>query len=215
MRRFGIWANVQLTMGTCTLLAAAISTLPVLGASRKTGPEVSRSGRSLYLMPTASRCETLGRDKITIRCEYTATPRSASEDVKTTRIVLNSILISFEAIEESHMHVDLTFTNGGTTQISDAHTPYLVIDDEAGQNHVRRILQQVDFRKIAPGQRLTFSEWLFIGSFRPGHYTIYLWIPDPDPSLKFSTAHNFLLSSVGVPDPQTGMNTLASFTVMP
>lgn len=113
------------------------------------------------------------------------------------------------------MHVDLTFTNEGTTRISDALSAYLVIDDDAGQNRVRRVLQQVDFRKIAPRQRLAFSEWLLIGSFRPGHYTIYLWIPDPDPSLEFNAAHNFLLSSVGVADQQTGLNTLASFTVMP
>jgi hypothetical protein len=218
MRRFGIWAN-----GNCALLVAlAISTLPAFGNPLpKTGPEMSRlpkalhRGRSFAFMPAPSRCEAAGRQEITIMCDYAAAPRAPSDDGKTTRIVLNRILISFEPTDESHMRVNLTFTNGGTTRISRAHTAYLVIDDDAGVNHVRRVLQQVDFRKIAPGQRLAFSEWLLISSFRPGHYTIYLWIPDPDPSLKFIAAHNLLLSSVGVADPQTGLNTLASFTVMP
>jgi hypothetical protein len=218
MRRFGIWAN-----GNCAFLVAlAISTSPAFGNPfPKTGPEIDRPqkvvhpGRSFPFMSAPSRCETAGRQQITIMCDYAATPRAPSDDGKTTRIVLNRILISFEPTDESHMHVNLTFTNGGTTRISRAHTAYLVIDDDAGQNHVRRVLQQVDFRKIAPRQRLAFSEWLLISSFRPGHYTIYLWIPDPDPSLKFISSRNFLLSSVGVADPQTGLNALASFTVMP
>ena len=222
MTRFGIWPNRALAMGTCALLAAlAIYALPALcDPSPKTSLKINRqwncprNGRSLAFVPTESRCDNVGREEITIMCEYTATPH-ASSDVKMTRIVLNRIMISFEPTEESHMHVDLTFTNGGTTRISDVRTPYLVIDDDAGQNHARRVLQQVDFRKIAPGQRLTFSDWLLVGGFRPGHYTIYLWIPDPDPSLKYSASHNFLLASIGVADPQTKLNILASFTVTP
>ena len=223
MLRFRISSHAVLAIDTFALFAAvAISTWPALSNPfRETGSGIKRPlkasgmGRSLDFIATASRCETAGRQEIRIMCEYKATPHGASNDAKTTRIVLDRILISFEPTDESHMHVDLTFTNGGTMRISDVRTPYLVIDDDAGQNHVRRVLQEVDFRKIAPGRQLTFSNQLLIGSFRPGHYTIFLWIPDPDPSLKFSTAHNFLLSSVGVADPQTGLNTLASFTVMP
>ncbi len=223
MRRFRISSHVVVVINTGALLAAlAISTWSALpnplrerAPGIKSPQKISGLSRSLIFMPTASQCETSGRKEIKIMCEYAATPNGTSEDGTPTRIVLNRILISFEPTDESHMRVDLTFTNGGTTRISDAHTPYLVIDDEAGLNHVRRVLQQVDFRKIAPGQQLTFSNHLLIGSFRPGHYTIYLWIPDPDPSLKFSSAHNFLLSSVGVANPHTGLNTLAGFTVTP
>lgn len=218
MRRFGIRANSNYVL----LAALAISTLAAFGnLLPKTGPEIDRPqkvvhpGRSFAFMPAPSPCEAAGRKEITIMCDYAATPRAPSDDGKTTRIVLNRILISFQPTDESHMHVNLTFTNGGRTRISRAHVAYLVIDDDAGLNHVRRVLQQVDFRKITPGRRLAFSEWLLISSFRPGHYTIYLWIPDPDPSLKFIAAHNFLLSSVGVADPQTGLNTLATFTVIP
>jgi len=216
--------KVVMAIDTYALLAAmAVFYLPALGknAAPKVGPEVnrpqrvSRTGRPLAIMPTVSPCETAGREKITIVCEYTATPHPASDDIVTTRIVLNRIMVSFEPTEESHMRVDMTFTNGGTTRISHMYTSYLVIDNDAGQNHVRRVLQQVDFRKIASGERVTFSDRLLIGSFRPGHYTISLWIPNPDASLKFSAAHNFLLSSVGVADPKTGLNKLASFTVMP
>ena len=212
-----------LAVGSCALLAAlATSTLPAFcNPPVKTGPginrvrNVPRNWRSLAFVPTGSQCDTVGREEITIMCEYAATRHASAEDVKTSPIVLNRIMISFEPTEESRMHVNLTFTNRGSKRISDAYTPYLVIDDDAGQNHVRRVLQQVDFRKIAPGQRFSFSDWLLIASFRPGHYTIYLWIPDPDPSLKYSASHNFLLASIGVADPQTGLNILASFTVTP
>jgi hypothetical protein len=212
-----------LALSTCALWAGlTISLLPTICRPLlKTRPEInnpphlSRNGLSRALMLVESRCDTVGKEEIMITCDYVATPDRSSEDSKATRIVLNRIMISFRPTDESHMHLDLTLTNESMTRLSDSRTPYLVIDDDAGQNHVRRLLPQVDFRKIAPGQRLTFSNWLLVGAFRPGHYTIYLWIPDADPSLKFSAAHNFLLSSVGVANPQTGLNTLAGFTVMP
>lgn len=112
------------------------------------------------------------------------------------------------------MVVELTFTNEGTVRISDALTCYLAINDDAGQNYMRRILPRVDFHKLAPGQRLTFSDRLIVGSFRPGHYTIYLWIPNTDPTLRFNPARNFLLSSAGVADTVTGLNTVATFRVV-
>jgi hypothetical protein len=124
-------------------------------------------------------------------------------------------VITFEPTEESHMVVEMTFTNEGTTRIAEALTSYLTIDDDAGQNHVRRALPRVDFRELAPGQQLTFSVRLLVGSFRPSHYTVYLWIPSADPNLKFDSAHNLLLSSSGVGNPVTGLNTLARFTVLP
>jgi len=50
-------------------------------------------------------------------------------------------------------------------------------------------------------------------AFRRGTYTIHLWIPSSEPSLKFNPAHNLLLNNIGVADSVTGLNTLATFTV--
>ena len=60
---------------------------------------------------------------------------------------------------------------------------------------------------------MTFSEQLRVSAFPPGHYPIALWIPSSEPALKFNPARNFLISSAGVPDPRTGLNILANFTV--
>jgi hypothetical protein len=218
-----MWANVKLATDACVLLAVlAISILPAReeNQAHRTNFEInkpqriSRTSGSTVLMPTASPCETTAKKEITITCEYTATPRSASKDINAPRIVLNRIVLSFEPKEESHMLVELTFANGGTTPFLDFRTSYLSIDNDAGQNYLRRVLPQVDFRKLAPGQRLTFLDRLLVGAFPPGHYSIYLWIPNPDPALKFDPARNFLLSSVGVADPATGLNKLATFTVV-
>jgi hypothetical protein len=222
VRTFGISADVKFAKGISVWLAAlATCILPAhSGNPARTFGEISKvqsgsrvPGSAPSRSSFASPCETVGKEEITIACSYTATPHSASKDITTPRIVLNRIMISFEPKEESHMVVELTFTNEGATRISDARPTYLAIDDDTGQNYVRRVLQQVDFRKLAPGQRLGFSERLLVGSFRPGHYTIYLWIPNPDPALKFNPARNFLLSSEGVGDSATGLNMLARFTV--
>lgn len=111
------------------------------------------------------------------------------------------------------MRVELTFTNASEHAISQARTVYIAIDDESGQNHIRRQLPLVDFTKFVPGKPITFSEVLRAPAFQPGHYSIYLWIPSSDPSLKFDATHNFLLSNAGVPDEKSGLNTIATFTV--
>jgi hypothetical protein len=222
MSRASIAANIRLARSACVLLTGlAISISPEVGIeAAHTDPStnetrgVLRAVGSMAPQATASQCETAGKKEITIMCDYMATPHASSKNISTPRIVLNRLMISFKPNKESHMVVELTFTNEETARISDARTSYLAIDDDAGQNHVRRVLQQVDFRKLAPSQRLTFSDRLLVGSFRPGHYTIYLWIPNPDPALKFNPARNFLLSSLGVADTVTGLNTLARFSVV-
>jgi len=70
-------------------------------------------------------------------------------------------------------------------------------------------------RKIAPGEQLKFSDRLLAPALRPGHYTIQLWIPNPDPSLQFDPLHNFLLSNAGMANPATGLNKLAVLAVVP
>ncbi|HVB55987.1 MAG TPA: hypothetical protein VNE63_06065 [Candidatus Acidoferrales bacterium] len=157
------------------------------------------------------QCKTAGDTHITITCRYKAIHASANQGGP--HIALNRFVVSFSTNDESLMRVDLTFTNEDTKPILEARTIYLAIDDAANHNYLRRILPQVDFRNLAPDKPRTYSDRLLAGSFRPGDYTFHLWIPSPEPSRKFSSADNFLLSSAGVPNPATGLNTLAEFTV--
>jgi hypothetical protein len=112
------------------------------------------------------------------------------------------------------MKIELTFTNGSGHKISDPRVVYLQIDDEKGQNHVRRPLPHVDFTKLEPGKPANFQETLLTPGFSVGNYFISLWIPSTDPSLKFDPAHNFLFSANGVPDRATGLNRIAKFTAI-
>jgi hypothetical protein len=107
----------------------------------------------------------------------------------------------------------LTITNRGTTAISEARTVYIAIDGADGKNFLRRALPSVNLNKVAPQQTAAFSETLLSPAFPPGTYTIQLWIPSPETSLKFDPSHNLLLANIGVPDSATGLNTLATFTV--
>jgi Domain of unknown function (DUF4832) len=162
----------------------------------------------------AQRCHVEGKLEITLSCDFAeatpSTPRAQFEP----RIVLHHAKLWFRAKDDSQMRVELTFTNAGERAISETRTVYIAIDDESGANHIRRPLPHVDFTKLAPSQLMTFSEILRAPAFQPGHYTIYLWIPNSDPSLKFDAAHNFLLSNAGVPDEKLGLNTIATFTVI-
>lgn len=163
---------------------------------------------------TAAVCDTSGENEIIIACNYAEASVSAANGVREPRIVLNRAQISFHTRNENYMRVDLTFTNPGTVRVSGAQTVYLAIDNDASQNLVRRVLPHVDFTKLEPGKKLTFSDRLLIGVLRQGNYSVHLWIPNGDPALKFDSAHNLLLSNVGVPDKQTGRNTLATFTIL-
>jgi len=161
----------------------------------------------------APHCEVLGTQEIRITCTYTPTPHSSPRGKDQRRIVLNRALLSFGTEHESFMVVKLTLTNEGTKVISEPHAVYLAVDDETGQNMVRRILPKVDISKLFPGLRVTFSEQFLVGGFRSGRYSIYLSIPNLDPLLKSDPTHNLLLSSMGVSDPSTGRITLAHFNV--
>lgn len=159
------------------------------------------------------RCETKGEEQIVITCSYRSAPRPASQDKSVSRVVLTRAVISFRPDDSSNMLAKLTFTNTGKSRSREARTVYLEVDDNAGNNYVRRSLPTVDFRKLSPGKPVTFSEPLRVSAFPPGPYTIALWIPSSEPAFKFNPAHNFLVNSVGVPDPRSGLNILAQFTV--
>lgn len=175
-------------------------------ASRPAAPVPAESA-------TAPHCETLGIQEIKITCTYTPTARPSQWGKGEPRIVLNRAVLSFAIERDNYMLVELTLTNEGASLIPEPYAVSLTVDDEARHNIVRRVLPKVDFSKLSPGVRVTFSERLLIGGFRAGHYTICLLIPNPDPSLKNNPERNILLSNEGIADPTTGLNTIAHFTV--
>jgi hypothetical protein len=112
------------------------------------------------------------------------------------------------------MSIALTFTNLDSAKPSEARPVYLAIDDDSGKNYIRRVLPHVDFRTLAPGQKSEFSEHLLIPALHSGHYRIELWIPSSNSALKFDVSRNLLIESVGVADRKTGLNRVASFSVI-
>jgi hypothetical protein len=162
---------------------------------------------------SASHCKTIGTSELTITCAYSASSSPESDSRTLPRVILNRTVISFMLSDESHMRVELTFTNDSGRKITEQRTVYLAIDDEKGENHMRRSLPHVDLTKLEPGRRTKFQETLLAPAFSRGSYIISIWIPSTDPSLKFDPTHNFLLSSKGVPDPTAGLNRIAEFIV--
>lgn len=203
-----VWAvSVSSSPATVSGSPAGVSPATQAKAPRKSGPRKSGPPKS------AQRCETTkDKDDITITCNYPKPP-SASNRTGDLTVAVNRAVFSFEPTDSSDMKAELTFTNIGATPISQARGVYLEIDDDAGNNLVRRLLPTVDFRRLQPGQSLTFSEELRIAAFVPGHYRIQLWIPDPDKFRMFNPAHNSLLGNTGMADSATRLNVLADFTV--
>jgi hypothetical protein len=164
---------------------------------------------------SAPQCEIVETSALTITCAYAAASTVGADGRAVPRIILNRTVISFVPSDESQMRVELSFTNGSGNKIADQRTVYLAIDDERGENHMRRPLPHVDFTQLEPGKLTKFLETLVAPAFTPGQYTVSIWIPSTDSNSKFDPTHNFLLSSAGVSVPATGLNTLAKFTVHP
>jgi hypothetical protein len=189
----------------------AISLVPSLAIIRDV--PIASEAIATQQVPSGTKCDVTGTTKITITCDYTPAPQDAHTSDAVPHIVLNHAMLSFETNDESHMKIELTFTNLSAAAFWEARTVFIAIDEPSGKNHVRRPLPQVDLHKLAPHQTLTFSETLLSPAFPRGDYVVHLWIPSADPALKFDAAHNLLLDNLGVPDSVTGLNTLASFTV--
>jgi hypothetical protein len=162
----------------------------------------------------AKRRKDDGKHEIKIARDFEAASAIAENDADEPRIALLHAGFSFKTNNENWLRAELTFTNAGTTRMSEARSIYLAIDDDSGHNFVRRVLPSVDFRSLAPGEQRLFSERLLIPALQSGHYKIELWIPSSDPALKFNLAYNFLLVNPTVGDPKTGLNTLAAFEVV-
>jgi hypothetical protein len=165
------------------------------------------------VLQSIPQCDIAWTPGFIITCVFGAAAPTGTDSRAVPRIVLNRAVISFVPSDESHMRVELSFTNDSGGKISDQRTVYLAIDDDKGENHMRRSLPHVDFTKLESGKPAQFQETLLAPAFAPGTYIVSLWIPSSDPSLKFDPANNFLLSSADMADPVTGLNRIAKFTV--
>lgn len=159
------------------------------------------------------RCRISAGNELSIVCDYSAAPPSDRVNHSEPRLVLTHLFLSFKPDGESHMRVELTFKNAGAKPVLERRRVYLAIDGDTGQNYIRRVLPHVDFRQLMPGKSMTFSDLLLVGALQPARYLVRLWIPSPEPSLNFDPAGSWLLSSEGVADSATGMNTIATFTL--
>jgi hypothetical protein len=161
--------------------------------------------------PRAPKCSISGTDEITITCDYPSPARSSSGSADSPRIALNHAVISFDPTEEGMLDLALTFAKEPADIQLTSRPVYFEIDDDSGRNYVRR-LTVVDFSKLTAQPR-TFSEKMNSPILPIGHFIMYLWIPDPNPALRFDRAHNFLLNNPGVSDAAKGLNKLADLTV--
>ena len=194
-----------------SILTVTQSLSPVLGLPHDL--VVLQEPTKLQISASAPQCETSGTSELTITCEYAAGSPVYADSRASPRILLNHAVISFIPSNDSHMRIELTFTNDSGSKITDQRTVYLAIDDENGENHLRRSLPHVDFAKLEPSRPMTFQEMLQAPAFASGRYIVSIWVPSTDPSFKFDRTHNFLLSSKGVPDPVTGLNQIARFAI--
>jgi hypothetical protein len=188
---------------------------PVIAASGDRASRQEATTPQVSAPASAPQCETTGTKKLTVACAYTPSLSADANGGTAPRIILNHAVISFIPSDESPMRVELALTNDSGSKISDQRGVYLAIDDDKGENHMRRLLPHVDFTKLEPDRLSTFEETLLAPAFSPGRYVISIWIPSTVPSWKFQSRHNFLLSSIGVPDAATGLNHIAEFVVAP
>jgi hypothetical protein len=196
-----------------SILAVIQALWPMLAAPQEISP--SQKAAEVHASGFTPKCLVVGTKEVTVTCAYTAGSSADADSRTNPRIILNRAVISLTPWDGSPMHIDLTFTGETATKVADPRIVYISIDDEKGENHMRRPLPDVDFRKLEPGRSMKFQETLLAPAFSAGHYTVSLWIPSPDPSLKFDPAHNFLVSSEGVPDRATGLNRIAEFATTP
>jgi hypothetical protein len=157
-------------------------------------------------------CDRTGESELTIACGYGGAEGDGEQNGEPL-IAIERFVISFHPKSEGPMRVELAFSNRGKSAMKQARAVYMAIDDDEGNNYLRRELKLVDLDEVDPGESVTFSEQLLSAAYMPGHYVVHLWIPNPDPALKFNPRYNTLLANAGISDAASGLNTIAGFTV--
>ncbi len=144
-----------------SILTVAQSLAPVLAPAHRLA--LPQEPREPQASASAPQCSEIDKNEITITCAYTAGSPGGADRGRAPRVILNLAVISFVASNDSHMRVELTFTNDSGSKITDRRAVYLAIDDERGENHMRRFLPHVDFTRLEPGKPAKFQE-VFAGA---------------------------------------------------
>jgi hypothetical protein len=203
-------AKGQLMIAPALLPSTAFSIVPAANLALK----ASGMPISTPVQHAPVRCQATGAGEITIVCDYSAVAVNAEEAVSEPRIALNHAALSFKTKHDGWARVELAFTKLDAGPVPEPRMVYLAVDDDSGHNFIRRELPKVDFRSLVTGRRTAFSERLLLPAFQSGRYRIELWIPSSDPALRFNPNHNFLLSGFGLADKKTGLNRIATFSVV-
>jgi hypothetical protein len=170
----------------------------------------AQSQTSSLLQYKEFACRANGAAEISIDCAYATQPSSLMEKAA---LALDHAKITFNAHDESIMHVGLTFRNVGGAAFTERRTVYIEFDDEGGRNFIRRPLPSVNFQQVGPGEKKTFTESFLVPALLPGRYLVRLWIPSPEPALKFEASQNLLLRNEAVPEAATRLNHIADIVI--
>lgn len=156
-------------------------------------------------------CEATTAKELILDCSYHA---ETGAFVSSPHLRLVHASVSFEVKGENYMSVSLQIANEDTVRLAERRTTFIEIDDAKGNNYLRRPLPHTDLSLVEPGETRTFSEKLLVGSFQPGDYIIYLWIPSSETGQTYNFKKSFLLGGENVASPENGLNKLAQFKVI-
>jgi hypothetical protein len=112
------------------------------------------------------------------------------------------------------MSLSLKISNEDAAPLAERRTVFIEVDDTKGNNYLRRPLLHTDLSLVKPGDVRTFSEKLLVGSFQPGDYVIYLWIPSSETGQTYNARQNFLLGGENVATLDNALNKVAQFKVI-
>ena len=177
------------------LVLTVITLCAILSALSLTAVARTNLRSALQQTPGAPQCDVKGDTEISITCDYSPAPNGAAQ-IAGPPIAVNHASFIFDTDQDSRMKIGLTITNRGPDAIAEARIVYVAIDGADGNNYLRRPLPHVDLSKIAPEQTIAYSETLLSPAFPRGTYTIHLWIPSSESSLKFDPAHNLLFNNI-------------------
>ena len=156
-------------------------------------------------------CQATTAKELILDCSYRA---GTGAFVSSPHMRLIHASLSFEVKGESYMSLSLQIANEDTVRLAERRTAFIEIDDTKGNNYLRRPLSHTDLGLVEPGETRTFSEKLLVGSFPPGDYIIFLWIPSSETAQTYNSKENFLLGGESVASPDNGLNRLAQFKVI-
>lgn len=162
---------------------------------------------------TSPKCEVAGTRQLHIVCEFTPVKEESFPPGSAGLVAITYAELTFGTRDENWANITLKLMKLNDAAFSEEHLVYLEIDDDAGNNYIRRLLPGVKLSALAAGKPGEFTEHILFPALRPGHYEVKLWMPSAEPKNKFSPAHNLLVSSIGVGDEATGLNRLAAFSV--